>query len=37
MISKENKDQIVKTPAEYQPERIGIFGSYARNENRNSD
>lgn len=34
MITKHNKNQIIKTLEDYQPERIGIFGSYARNENR---
>ncbi len=35
-MNKETINIIINTLQEYNPERIGIFGSYARNENSNS-
>jgi len=34
MVNEQIKNQIIKTLENYQHERIGIFGSYARNESR---
>lgn len=34
MINVQIKNQVIKSLLEYQPEKIGIFGSYARGENR---
>ena len=33
MISTEQKNIIIETLKPYKPKKIGIFGSYARNEN----
>lgn len=35
MISVKQKDIILKSLNSYQPTLVGIFGSYARNENKN--
>jgi predicted nucleotidyltransferase len=34
MINEQIKSRVIKSLIEYRPERIGIFGSYARGENR---
>lgn len=34
MIHPQLKYQIIRSLAPYQPERVGVFGSYARGENR---
>ena len=33
MLSKKQKNIIIKAMLPYKPEKIGVFGSYARNEN----
>ena len=38
MISAQQPQQIIQTLAPYKPEKVGVFGSYARGEqNENSD
>ncbi len=34
MISKDQKDLIIRNLMPYHPKRVGVFGSYARGENR---
>jgi len=34
MISQEQRNIVISHLKELQPKRIGIFGSYARNENK---